>query len=251
MNWNKEEYFRFREIYESPKEKTINFNASLSSYLKIQDGRFLLVGQNSIPVSKNIVFSSENSFAIKLGVGFIYRHLRIPADSFTDQVFDLSDILPKRKFKKGIDWILSQKDPYSNIQNLIHILKSEAPKDVIIGDFLIRKIIEQPDLQLEKLALETGYSSRQIRRIVLSYTGFSPLLLRRIAKFERSLESILAAQSNPELQMSQIAYSNEYSDQSHMIREMKRFSGNNPSMYLRKMSELSNTIEGTFVKINS
>ncbi|EPG74927.1 DNA-binding helix-turn-helix protein [Leptospira fainei serovar Hurstbridge str. BUT 6] len=247
-----EKYYILNKSAFQHRIRTVNSIASLSPYLKVQEDKYLLVGQTDISIDWNIKYSFMNTFAIKLTPGFIFNFLKIPANLFTNKVVDLEEILPKEKFahfRKLVESysIISEKS--FHISNFFK--KIDIGKKAILAEFIARRIMEKPELRLEKLALEIGYSSRQIRRLVLSYTGFTPQLLYRIAKFEKCRQSILHQNEYSIFSLVQKTYENKYSDQSHMIREFKRFAGQNPSSYLSKMSELSNTESNIFIKIIS
>ncbi|EQA36335.1 DNA-binding helix-turn-helix protein [Leptospira inadai serovar Lyme str. 10] len=245
-----EEYYILNRSAFQRDVRTVNSNACVSPYLKVQEDKFLLVGQTDVSVDWSIKYSSTNTFAIKLGPGFIFKYLKIPADAFTNTVVDLKEILSREKFAYVRELTGSYSTADEKVLQILNFLKKvDVEKNAILSEFIAHRIMEKSDLQLEKLALEIGYSSRQIRRLVLSYTGFTPQLLQRITKFEKCRRSLLLQNENPILPLVQKTYENKYSDQSHMIREFKRFSGENPSSYLSKMSELSNTESDVFVKI--
>lgn len=82
---------------------------------------------------------------------------------------------------------------------------------------------------VDDMAQLTGYSARQLQRILKQETGFSPHDLLKIIRFQRSFH-----EDSLDL----------YSDQSHYIRDFKQRTGNKPSVfhrtYHKKMSEKSN-----------
>lgn len=247
-----EEYYILNRSAFHRRVRTVNSIACLSPYLKVQENKYLLVGQTDASVDWSLKYSSMNTFAIKLTPGFIFRYLKIPANIFTNTVVDLKEILSKEKFACLRELTESYGTVSEKSLRILNFLKSvDVEKNTILSEFIVRRIMEKSDLKLEKLALEIGYSSRQIRRLVLSYTGFTPQLLYRIAKFEKCRSSLLPQNENPILPLIQKTYENKYSDQSYMIREFKRFAGENPSSYLSKMSELSNTESDVFIKIIS
>lgn len=86
------------------------------------------------------------------------------------------------------------------------------------------------DIQsVDDMAQISGYSPRQLQRLLKRETGFSPHDLLKIIRFQRSFTEDAAAL---------------YSDQSHYIRDFKQRTGSKPStfrrLYAKKMSETSN-----------
>lgn len=69
----------------------------------------------------------------------------------------------------------------------------------------------QYGLTVDEVADKVGYSSRQLQRKVTEETGFSPVQLRRIVRFQ----SVLSSGD----------YELRFADQSHLIKEFKAFTG--------------------------
>lgn len=72
-------------------------------------------------------------------------------------------------------------------------------------------------------------STKQFGRIFSDYIGTTPKEFLRIVRMQRALYVL---QQNPALPFAQVAYECGFSDQSHMIKEFKLFSGYTPVEYL-------------------
>lgn len=70
---------------------------------------------------------------------------------------------------------------------------------------------------------------KQFNRVFLDYVGATPKDFARIVRMQRALFKI---QRDPSLSFAQLAYEAGFSDQSHMIKEFKLFSGYTPQEYL-------------------
>ena len=79
-------------------------------------------------------------------------------------------------------------------------------------------------------------STKQFSRIFTEYVGASPKEFQRIVRVQRVLYLL---QENPQYNFAQLAYSCGFSDQSHMIREFKLFTGYTPLEYLLICSPVS------------
>ena len=72
-------------------------------------------------------------------------------------------------------------------------------------------------------------SEKQFSRVFSDNIGLSPKEFSRIIRIQRAL-SIL--QNLPRINFAQLAYDCGYTDQSHMIKEFKQFSGYTPKEFL-------------------
>ncbi len=78
-------------------------------------------------------------------------------------------------------------------------------------------------------------SERSLERLFNDYIGISPKLYTRICRFQASLEIIRNANFSS---LTEIAYLNDYFDQSHFIRDFKIFAGTTPSQFIAQTKEL-------------
>src|SRR5262249_46217288 len=83
--------------------------------------------------------------------------------------------------------------------------------------------------------LSKGRSRRQLERQMRSLTGWSARALRGLARVEDAL--LLAAHStHPRVSWARIAAEAGYADQSHLCREMRRYTGFSPQQLWRRAS---------------
>ena len=75
---------------------------------------------------------------------------------------------------------------------------------------------------------------RQLERRFNEIVGLPPKRLARIIRFQSALGSIY---SNPDRELTGIAYDHGYSDQAHFIHECKALSGKAPSIVRREAAE--------------
>jgi hypothetical protein len=73
-----------------------------------------------------------------------------------------------------------------------------------------------------------GYSARQARRLYREIAGLSPVQVRRVLRFQRALQALLATGST-----AAALAADDFSDQAHMIREFRQFAGMTPTQLLR------------------
>jgi AraC-like DNA-binding protein len=75
-----------------------------------------------------------------------------------------------------------------------------------------------------QVAAQAGISTRQLERLSLEYTGISPVVLTRVARFQRALWLRQRTDEN----RTWIAHAANYHDQMHMIRDFRSLAGDTP-----------------------
>ena len=93
----------------------------------------------------------------------------------------------------------------------------------------VDQIFTAPQTSVADLADAACLGRKQFERSFRSQVGVNPKEYARIVRFQRALALIQADGSG----LSQIAYTSGYSDQSHFIREFRKFSGQTPTELLR------------------
>ncbi|MBB5060487.1 AraC-like DNA-binding protein [Granulicella aggregans] len=82
----------------------------------------------------------------------------------------------------------------------------------------------EPTVKIFDVAAMAGMTVRQLERRSLDYTGLTPKMLVRIARFQRALR--MKSDGSPS--WAEIAHQLNYFDQMHMIRDFKAFTGDSP-----------------------
>jgi AraC-like DNA-binding protein len=94
----------------------------------------------------------------------------------------------------------------------------------------IQWIARHPHGRVEQLSQWLGVSHRQIQRRFTIAVGYGPKLFQSVLRFQRLL--YLASDEGVQGNLARFAVDAEYSDQAHMSREVKRFSGKRASALL-------------------
>lgn len=91
------------------------------------------------------------------------------------------------------------------------------------------------NVALKGLQIEMQLSERSFERKFKEYIGISPKLFSRICRFQASLKQL---RNNDFSKLSDVAFENEYADQSHFIRAFKEFAGFSPFQYQKQSPEV-------------
>lgn len=110
---------------------------------------------------------------------------------------------------------------------------------------LQRIIQSHGNISMKELRHELRVSERTLERRFQEGIGLSPMLFGRICRFQASLNQ-LRRQSYDKL--SDIAFEQEYADQSHFIRNFKEFTGLTPFQFRKSIHE---TVENFPVLVQS
>jgi len=94
---------------------------------------------------------------------------------------------------------------------------------------VFQEINLQPQINIPQLSEAACLSSKQFGRVFADHVGTTPKEYLRIVRMQRAL---FLLQQDVTLPFVQVAYECGYSDQSHMIKEFKLFSGYTPAEYL-------------------
>ena len=101
---------------------------------------------------------------------------------------------------------------------------------------VVRHINSFSQTNIRKLADIACLSEKQFSRIFSENIGTTPKEFLRIIRLQRTLSLL---QHKPEIGFAQLAYECGYTDQSHMIKEFRLFSGFTPKEYIARYTPVS------------
>lgn len=157
---------------------------------------------------------------------FVNKSLVNLQDKIVD-LFEVSSSLAK-KLELSISDGLSIENTIENIEKALcqelQVSDTYFKKACLIYDFLDT----ENDVTLQSFCLTHKIQTKTFTRNVLSFTGYTPKILRAIRRFQKSGNQLV--HQKPE-HLSDIAYDNDFADQSHFIREFQRFSGVSPRTF--------------------
>jgi hypothetical protein len=195
-----------------------------------------VVGTPTVPREAEYADVHGDYFIALFWLGMGYCLFPVPPAEIADGSVPLDAMYPESSQRFTRSMALA-----GSFQHRVHIFEEFLSK-IIAGS---RKI-PQHHVQLlynvcnsaEKcLDIETGepnridLSSRQVRRLFLRYLGIPPNLASRIFRYQKALRVLNA---HPEDCLAGLAIDQGYFDQSHFIKEFKRFQGETPTEFLYK-----------------
>lgn len=160
----------------------------------------------------------------------------IDANELTDSFIDLNDIvkndlseqlLSEKKMDKRID-ILSD--------FLVRLIAKNEYRENLRASYAVGKINTDNYDGLFKIQEELNLSERSLERIFKTNVGISPKLFFRICRFQAALDYV---RKGTFTSLTELAYQHSYADQSHFIREFRKFTGATPKQVLSQADEQS------------
>lgn len=157
------------------------------------------------------------------------------ANELADSCLDLS-LLPKKHDPEISQKLLDAHSMDSQLELLSSYLHSEVLKRQREEDMLIHYAVNQisaakGNFALRDLQKELNLSERSLERRFRHEIGISPKLFSKICRFQAAWSQL---QRRDFSKLSDIAFDNGYSDQSHFIRNFKQFAGFPPQQMMKR-----------------
>ena len=170
-----------------------------------------------------------------LGVSFQPTALKtvfgIDAAALTQQHIDINDLIATNLS----DQLLNTINIDEQVLILEHFFLAQTAKSQEENHKVRLAIIQlQKGKELKCIHTDLKISERSLERLFKTHVGVSPKLYSRICRFQASLKMLKAANV---ASLTEIAYQENYFDQSHFIRDFKCFAGTTPKSFLSGITE--------------
>lgn len=177
-------------------------------------------------------------FSIQFWPTGFYGIFNKPLTSFTNMVFDASDI-----FNYDFSRLLQQLQEAGTVNKMIeyaekllltYLSKSKINDPYNAMQTLSKWICKEAgnkNINIDQLAYDANMSLKTFERKFLQQIGLSPKLFARIIRFNKAIMSKIM---NPKKDWTSIAYDFDYYDQMHLIRDFKEFANDTPITFFKK-----------------
>lgn len=198
----------------------------------------LLYGQTTTPVR----LTATGNFDV-LGICFQPHALKsvfgFDADDLTNRSVDF-DLISVQKQNKLSEQLLNAQSLDNQLKIIScylfdRIQHNNKKKDDITTHALSQMVQANGNISLRELQQTLQLSERSLERKFKQHVGISPKLFLRICRFQESLNQM---RKNNYDKLSDIAFQNDYADQSHFIRVFKEFTGFSPLEFKKQSSEV-------------
>ncbi|MCE7044429.1 helix-turn-helix domain-containing protein [Dyadobacter sp. CY312] len=155
----------------------------------------------------------------------------IDANELTNKHVDISEL-----FKNDLaDQLSNSRTTCERIELLSSFLMQQANQKKIENrkvNFAAAQLLR--GVSLRHVQNELDISERSLERYFRQYVGIPPKMYTRINRFQSALESL---RQTPSDKLTDIAYQNNYFDQSHFIRDFNEFAGTSPKHFRLRANE--------------
>jgi len=167
-----------------------------------------------------------------------YRFFHLRLKDIKDRLCHLADLLGKTV--SGLEQKIAEAPDVSDkvqvVQQFLFALFMQKEKDTLF-EYCVQQIkATKGTISINKLERETGYSSRWLNMKFEEKLGISPKNLASITRFHNCYQALLA---DPVQFFRQKEWYHYYYDESHFIREFKRFAGITPYDLARSKNEFA------------
>jgi AraC-like DNA-binding protein len=198
-----------------------------------------LTGLADVPVILDVEEDiATGTIVVEFSPQGAYRFFRISLNEIQNQIYPLKDILGT--VAKQLE------EQISNVQSI-------AGKVALLQQFLLKQFMQQAEdsifeycvakitsskgkITIKELEKKTGYSSRWLNMKFTNKLGISPKNLSTIIRFNQYYNAVA---NNNEMDFMQNAFYDHYYDQSHFLKEFKRFTGQSHSGFENTTNDFS------------
>ena len=188
-------------------------------------------------VHKNYLSISAHNhsemFVIQFKPGGAYSYFKQPINQITNQVIAAEEIFGQQilDLRRKLLKLYTAEEKFKAAENWLCSLfsKDKTPPEELL-DF-ITSIHHNPTHKLSKMMSDYTKSQKHLIHQFKKYVGVTPKYYQRIVRFNEILQQL---HQSKQVDWAQLAYQLDYTDQSHLIKEFKHFSGFNPEKFINK-----------------
>lgn len=169
----------------------------------------------------------------------LYPFINKSLENIQNEIIDLN--LLSKSLADKLNMAVREKTTQCKIENILESLDSELK----ISDSqlekaeLISAFMQAEDIPISLFCLDNGINQRTFERFVLKMTGYTPVNLRKIRRYQTASNQLLLKKYD---KMPEIVYDNNYTDQSHFNKDFKTYSGVSPRIFQKeKITIIENT----------
>jgi AraC-like DNA-binding protein len=193
-----------------------------------KENSITLIGLADIP---SVVEAQNDVYSGTIGIEFsgygAYRFFHLNQQQMRNKIYALTEVLGNlaAQLEERISNTENIPQKVQLIQQFLVARLQQKPADAIY-DYCIKKIVATKGrITIKQLEKETGYSSRWLNIKFAEKMGVSPKNVASIIRFQQFYSALA---TNKHIRFLQTDFYDYYYDQSHFIKDFKRFTGHTP-----------------------
>jgi AraC-like DNA-binding protein len=191
------------------------------------EGGIYFIGVRDVPVELSTPRARTGSIGFEFTTESAYKFFRGPMSDLANDLFSFEDCFGNEgaNLQKEVHDL---EDPYGKIRRvqefLLRKLRSQQRANNIV-DYSIKLISQSHGLMgIRELEGKTGYTKRYLDLLFKDYVGIAPKTLSTILRFQHFYK-VVGIQKKSIYDL--------YYDESHFIKEFKRYTGYSPRQFSR------------------
>lgn len=249
------DYIRFcwvlQSTYADQTPKVFRAMADGSPGLIFQPAEKGILYKGADVLPETLLFGQSTSYSVlnlkgsfhTLGIYFYPNALQsifgMNAEELTNSCMDLNTFAEKHGFylKEQLSEATTLDQQTAILFSYLRFLirKNEHRLNTVMEYAIAAIASSNGDVPLKIIYTHLQLSERSFERKFKEYVGISPKLFSRICRFQASLSQLRNSSYH---KLTDIAYQNNYADQSHFIRSFKEFAGFSPVQYQKQAKEI-------------
>jgi AraC-like DNA-binding protein len=126
-----------------------------------------------------------------------------------------------------------------SIDNIFYNILSQSNIKLNLVENCLNLISAKQDVKVSDLEQSTGYTIRWIEKIFIEYLGSTPGHLISISRLNKFIELL---NYNKNQRLTNLALESGYYDQSHLIREMRKYTDDTPGKFKTNLDNFTRTM---------
>jgi len=199
--------------------------------LNAKEHHIFLVGIQTHPTTIASTATDTGTIGIELTPKGLYHLFKLSMHEITNRMVSFEELFgsPGARLQNRVG---DAEDPRAKIAllqtALTHLLQQNEKEYALLDHTLDLLAGTHGMMRVQELAAHLGYTKRYLDRLFQEHVGVSPKSLASILRFQEVYQGWMQHQSSPFFRDQWPAY---YYDQSHFIKEFKRFTGFTPQQY--------------------
>jgi AraC-like DNA-binding protein len=199
--------------------------------LSAQEHHIFLVGIQTHPTTIASTATDTGTIGIELTPKGLYHLFKLSMHEITNQMVSFEEVFgpPGARLQRRVGDAEDPQEKIALLQRALTHLLQQNEKDCVLLDHTLDLLTQTHGMmRVQELAAHLGYTRRYLDRLFQEHVGVSPKSLANILRFQEAYQGWMQHQSPTFFRDQWPVY---YYDQSHFMKEFKRFTGFTTQQY--------------------